>query len=217
MKNFTVLVSFLLFWGIEYGVCQDTTQQKDSGQNALKKGNYAIIFEAGTVLGHTNFFEEYNLTAKRHLSDKLALRLSIGGNTGYTTGNGNYSNYETEHRETEEYKFVTTINFQYFLNINSKIKPFISVGPYGEILYRMDNYNDMSSSKEVDWCAGVFASFGVEMFILDNISLIGEYIFKATAGKDYYKEIVQCNTNYLYSTEYKTSFKSARLGFTVYF
>jgi hypothetical protein len=202
---------------------QDTTFIVMPKESALKKGNYALVFEAGTIFGSSGFFEAFTLTAKKHLTDKLAIRLSISGNM--LEGNGDekgYDNFGGVLRgadENHQYTFSSSINFQYFPDINSKIKPFTSIGPYAEYSY-YGYFRPVYGDKQEEWGIGIFASCGLEMFIMDNISLIGEYIIKATYGKRLEKNWVSDNgffEGYRYFTQYKVKLNTARLGFSVYF
>ncbi len=156
------------------------------------------------------------MTVKKHISDNFALRFGVGGDIRDETGETSTGSGEMNYSQNRTYNFIATLNFQYFLSSGSKIKPFVSAGPYCEYLY---NLSSSGAFKIEEWGAGIFASFGVEMFIIDNVSLIGEYIFKATAGKRYNKRFntVYGPEGYSYTTVYKTTFKTARLGFSVYF
>ena len=219
---FSFLVLFFLTTNISFS--QDTTFILFPKESALKKGNYALVFELGTIFGNSNFFEAFSLTAKKHLSDKLALRVSFGGNFYAVKGNGDNYEYRLFNRSFEDYSdnFQTTINFQYFLNINSKIKPFVSIGPYAEYSYSGTSSKEHYDKSET-WRIGLFASLGTEMFITDNISLIGEYILRSTYGihsSKYFNIDINNFINgysYEYNKEYRFSFNSARIGFSVYF
>ena len=219
---FSFLVLFILTTNISFS--QDTSFIVFPKESALKKGNYALVFELGTIFGNSNFFEAFSLTAKKHLSDKLALRFSFGGNFSAVKGNGDNYEYEIFNRSFDDYSddFQATINFQYFLNINSKVKPFVSVGPYAEYSYS-GNFTKEQYDKSETWRIGLFASLGTEMFITDNISLIGEYVLRSTYGIHSSKYFIIDNNNfissysYVYNKEYRLIFNSARIGFSVYF
>jgi hypothetical protein len=214
------LALFILTTNISFS--QDTTFIAFPKESALKKGNYALVFELGTIFRSSGFFEAFTLTAKKHLTDNLALRFSFGGNM--SEGNGDQKNNDnqgfdiTRSAEDHYYSLQTSINFQYFIKLNSKIKPFFSLGPYGEYEYSGYLYSYDYVKDEI-WGVGIFASFGLEMFIMDNVSLIGEYILKATYGKSLFKsdDPNYINSSYRGLTEYKIRLNTARLGFSVYF
>ena len=219
----TVILTFCcaFFLHSNFLFSQDSDQVNPVKESMLKKGIWAIVFELGT---YNNFFEAFSLTAKIHLSDRFALRLSAGTNIVETDGNSEYVDPYIQNSphyyqlNNHDYSFQTTLNLQYFLSLNHKIKPFISVGPYAN--YSYNGYiNNYEYRKIEEWGIGFFSSFGVEMFILDNISLIGEYVIRGTYGKNLSKQSESSSGyyNYSYSSEYKLNFKTARLGFSVYF
>jgi len=217
MKYFSVIFLFVFLFSFKSGVSQDTSKTNNN-QESLQKGKFAVIFEAGTLFNKTNFFEEYLLTAKAHLSGKLALRVSIGGNSG-----ARHVFYHDQLYGDYEYKsgfgnYNFSVNLQYFLNISSKVKPFVSLGPYGEYFvetdYEVPYYKKTFTQK---WKLGGIASFGVEMFVLDNLSLIGEYVAVWTGGKEFYKR-TEPGFEEIYSTcTADFTFKKARFGLSFYF
>ena len=224
-KIHLILFSFFTVFSIINNLySQDTIVFNLHKEPELKKGEYALVFELGTIFGYSNFFEAFSLTAKKHLRDDLALRFSVGFNMDEQNGDAKdideSGNVLRNTVYNHNYLLQTSVNVQYFITISSKIKPFVSIGPYAEYTYY--NSSDVTyASKHEEWGIGAFASFGLEMFIMDNISLIGEYVIKATYGKNLYKNWTMDNSNvnesYSYFTEYKIKLNTARLGFSVYF
>jgi hypothetical protein len=208
---------------------QDSAKIKSSDEfTALKKGNYAIYLEFGSLIFRSasdNSYSEWWLTAKYHLSDKTALRFSGGTDLNHQTGiynrydNGTHVSWTNNGNNS---LFNTTVNIQHFLSLKSKIKPFFSLGVYANYDYHISSYPGYWSKTE-EWGIGPFASFGAEMFVLDNISIIGEYILKGTAGKRYQKSIYYEDNNfttsedYSYLNVYKLDLKSFRAGLSIYF
>jgi hypothetical protein len=230
-KNFSVFLFIVIgiILNASFAFTQDSTKSKSYEEfTALKKGNYAIYFEFGSLLFRSRTGSNDNellLTAKLHLTDRLALRISGGTGLGSEIGNGSYSgNGELENHKyaSDNFSFITTINMQYFLLIKSKVNPFFSAGIYGKYSYSASKTSGYSWEKMENWGIGPFASFGAEMFVLDNISVIGEYIMKGTAGRNYHKHLSYSN-NYLtgeqydYSTAYSLDLSSFRAGLSVYF
>lgn len=216
-----------------FAFTQDSLKFKSPEEyTALKKGNFAIYLEFGSLLFRTSSSSNYSsdnellLTAKYQLSDKTALRIS--GGTSLNHQNGNYNRFENMTNErwtnygSNDNSFNTTVNIQHFLSVKSKIKPFFSLGVYANYYFSTDSFQDYWGKIE-EWGIGPFASFGAEMFVLDNVSIIGEYILKGTAGKKYQKDLsVDYNNNvtyerYQYSTVYKADLKSYRVGLSIYF
>lgn len=230
-KYSSVIFAIVIFIFIQtnFALSQDCQKSKTSEEFvALKKGSKAINFEFGSLLFRTNpsqLSDNYNyevlLTFKTHLSDKLALRVSAGTDLQHQSGiNESFNTTNPENTAVDDdYSFSTSINFQYFLSLNSKVKPFFSTGIYANYFNSFTN-RYYGNSKREEWGVGPIASFGVEMFVIDNISLIGEYVIKATVGKNYYKSYyydVYGSYNYSYRTAYKLDFKTVRVGASVYF
>lgn len=222
---FAIVIAIFIL--TNFALSQDSQTSKTSEEFvALKKGSKAINFEFGSLLFRTSsssssdyYNYEVLLTFKTHLSDKLALRVSGGTELLHQSGTGESSSqiYTDNSVVNDNYSFSTSVNFQYFLSLNSKVKPFFSAGIYANYL---NSYNNAlyGFSKREDWGVGPIASFGVEMFVLDNISLIGEYVIKATVGKSYYKSNYFDNSySYTYQTAYKLDLKTVRIGASVYF
>ena len=224
-----IAIGFIFQTSISFG--QDSARIKSSEEfTALKKGNFAIYLEFGSILfrtGSTGYsYPEYDwlLTAKYQLSEKTALRISggslISGESGIVNkyDNGTYDSLKPWGNNSS---FNTTVNIQHFLSTKSKVKPFFSLGLYAKYYY--NGSTDIGYwSKTEEWGIGPFASFGAEMFVLDNISIIGEYIMKGTIGKKYskymyYNENYITSERYEYTKEYNLDFNTFKVGLSVYF
>lgn len=184
---------------------------------ALSKNNMAINFGFGDFLFSSNYDYYYNvlLTAKYHISDRLALRVS--GGTALHSKSGYSSSYSNN--DYHIFNIIASINMQYYLSTKTKVKPYFAAGIYTK--YDYTNYSSEIGSyyKENTWGIGPLLAFGVEMFVLDNISLNGEYVMKSTYGKYYHKELTSPDgsIDYNYSTEIDFDFKTVRVGTSVYF
>ncbi len=141
---YSFLVLFLLTSNISFS--QDTTFIVFPNESALKKGNYALVFELGTIFGYSNFFEAYTLTIKNHLSDNIAVRLSFGIKYSKYSGNEQVTKDQeiisTSGFNSPYYSFQSSLNLQYFPTIKTFIKPFISLGPYAE--YYLNESSNLS-------------------------------------------------------------------------
>lgn len=222
----SIIIAVSFFSQINISFAQDSTNSKTSEEEftALKKGNFAFYLEFGSMLFSKGSYDsDYDLvlTAKYHLTDKTALRVSGGTNIFYETGikteTASYQQNFKDNRST----FNTTVNIQHFLSLKSKVKPFLGFGIYARYYYNLDNYQNTSYKYE-NWGIGPYASFGAEYFVVDNISIIGEYIMKGTAGKSYIKylyfdEYETKESSYEYSTVYKLDFQSFKAGLSIYF
>lgn len=226
-----IIIAVSFFTQMNISFAQDLTNSKTSEEEftAFKKGNFAFYLEFGSMLfksASSSYSNELLLTAKYHLSDKTALRVS--GGTDLHTQSGIYNRYDNGTFESwmnygdNNSSFNASINIQHFFSTKSKIKPFYSIGVYAKYLFT--TYSSMPYwGKREEWGVGPFASFGAEFFVLDNISIIGEYLLRGTAGKDYQKTLeMDFNNNvtsetYLYSTVYNLDLKSFRAGLSIYF
>lgn len=225
-----IAISFFLQMNISFA--QDSSNLKSSEEEftALKKGNFAFYLEFGTMLFKTstaNYDSGYDflLTVKYHFSERTALRLTggifISDESGINKSTENISNNNYTFNVNNNYtSFNTTINIQHFLSLKSKVKPFLGFGIYAKYNYDLDSYQDRNYKVE-EWGIGPYASFGAEFFVLDNISIIGEYILKGTYGKSYRKSYYGTSgileSEYKYTTEYKIDFQSFRAGLSIYF
>ena len=219
-------IVFIIFSKSNIVFSQDSSSVIFPKECALKKGNYALVFELSTAFGFSNFFEPFTLTAKKHLSDNLAVRLSFGANYSKLTGDEQKLVFDNKLLSlayiNPSYFFQTSINLQYFPSVKTIVKPFISLGPLAEYTYSEASHTT-DYQKSESWGIGLFSSFGLEIFPFANVSFIGEYIFKATWGKSLSKQIsYDSNSNiqqetYNYLKRVDIKFKTARMGFSVYF
>lgn len=233
-RNFSVLLVIVIgiILNASFAFTQDSSKSKSSEEfTALKKGNFAFYLEFGSLLFHTgnsNIFDsdyEWLLTAKYHLTERTALRISGGSTISGSSGVGNqyyYGTHDTLKPWNTSTSFNTTVNIQHFISLKSKVKPFFSLGIYAKYYYS-SNSDKGSWGKTEEWGIGPYASFGAEFFVLDNISIIGEYILKGTIGKRYQKSWGIDNNNelqtqrYSYSTDYRLDLNTYRAGLSVYF
>lgn len=221
IKIRTVLLLILFLTLSESTFSQDSNRVFLPENTMIKKGNCAIVFEIGTMFSNYNtYFEAYNFTIKKHISDRLALRLNIGFNIFENKGEGNsktiYSyvpnTYETK---SNTYRIISSVNFQYFLTKNNITKLFVSTGPYGEY-----NYNKMyaqDSIKSEELYLGLVSSIGAEIFLLNNLSFIGEYLLKINYNKVTQKYNVSLNEDYVKFDGFEATFNTLRFGLSVYF
>jgi hypothetical protein len=232
-RNLSVILVLALgiIFQTTFAFAQDSAKSKSSEEFiALKKGNFAFYLEFGSLLfrtGNSIFYDsdyEWLLTAKYHLSERTALRISGGSIISGSSGTGNSYNFGTLDTLSPwgtSTSFNTTVNIQHFLSLKSKVKPFISLGIYAKYYYTASTDKGLWRRTE-QWGIGPYASFGAEFFVLDNISIIGEYILKGTVGKNYEKYIIYneqyfTTYQYSYSTEYKLELNSFRAGLSIYF
>lgn len=222
MKKLSVNIIYILFLIVSFNLAlaqaQDTESFKD--KNFPEKGRFAVVFEIGTLFGSSSFFEGYNFLAKYHLSDKAALRVN------FHFDNGDLNRFQPDITDWSSYKYEANANVQFYLSNKTFVKPFISIGPvYSRNHYFVHSIILLSHGREYqeeefrnEWRLGVMFTLGTEVFIYNNVSLIGEYVLKGTYGK--HEEYQLKSSDYYDDNNYNfSSFtaNTARLGFSVYF
>jgi hypothetical protein len=184
----------------------------------IKKNKFAVVFELGTIIGKSSMVERYNFLGKYHLNENIAIR--AGGDFGVSSFEygSNYSEYDKDY---SSYSYDLYADLQYYFLRKSLIKPFITVGLFhsrdyfSALKYTTDYY---SYDYRNEWNLGVMSTFGVEIFLINNVSLVSEYIAKC-----YYTSLKRRDTtsSSLYSDDKSKTveFKgnTFRMGFSVYF
>ncbi len=198
--------------------------------NCLGDKKWSLVFEAGTIFGSNNSsnYKSFLLTGKYHLDKSNAVRLFIGtyGNKSEGDVSGISSYDYLMDKYSNSFNLEGGLQYVRYLNADSKVKVYFCLGPYVKYNY-YQYYRESMNGHEYDetidetWGIGCSASLGVEYFILDNISLVGEYSANGTIGKS------QSIQNYLseYGIQFlrinkdksEFEFNKMRLGFSVYF
>jgi hypothetical protein len=213
MKTFCNIVLFFLIITSSELLSQtidSTVLNKYSSE--IKKGDFAVTFDVGTIFGSSSRIESYTLSGKYHLSDKLSLRLEVSENAVEETSSDAIIGYNSHN-----YSHNIVLNMQYYFSKSRKIKGFLSAGP----VYSYSGYGDQSQNyaeNRYNWGLGLFASLGAEYFIIDNVSLSGEYVAKATLGKDHDQFMNDGGVLTEYVFDVKTlKANTIRFGLCVYF
>jgi hypothetical protein len=218
-KHFMVLLFFLIFMiaFAKSSISQDSNNVKLSEVNPMKKGSWAIVFEAGTIFGgsygyNNPIIEEYNFLVKYHLSEKTALRFNI------SIDEGDYNeNYLYNIKDCSSYGIQANVNMQMFFTKKYFAKPFISIGPYFYQNYYKETSWYSGEYKNNAWDLGVIMTFGAELFVYKGIGIVGEYIIKGSYGKRYNSGSKYETTPEKETEVYKLRANTSRFGFTFYF
>jgi hypothetical protein len=212
MNYYNKITIFFLFIPFICGFSQEIDSFKSQDESFLKKGKVAVVFELGSLINRSTTFEGYNFLVKYHINDNSAIRLN------FRIGGGQRDDNDISNLiEFSSYDFDINANVQFYLSQKSFVKPFISFGPTfnKDHLYLLWSYDDNFSWHD-EWGLGLMFTMGTEIFIHDNVSLIGEYLLKGTYSEtkvqSYYGEYKDENIK-----EFKFSGNTARLGFSVYF
>jgi|WetSurMetagenome_2_1015567.scaffolds.fasta_scaffold05251_4 hypothetical protein len=192
---------------------KDSTEMQKT--DFLNKGKFAVVFELGTLISRGSFFEGYNFLAKYHIGDKSALRVNFKIGEGMQSNPGSVSSTTQEY---SSYDYEVNANFLYYLSKKTFIKPFISIGPTFSFNYYYELYENESFQWYREWSMGATFTLGAEVFLYNNVSLIGEYLIKG----EYRKYDRQYWTKGRYQIYYKDIYRkfsanTARLGFSIYF
>jgi hypothetical protein len=229
-----VISSVILLSNISFSQVEDKYSYSDEEYNCLADKKWAIVFEAGTILWNGgDAYKSFTFTCKHHFNKRNGVRFFIGAGGYEDDGNYVYANLSNGSSTGDPIKsqllnIESGVQYFHYLNADSKIKLSFCVGPYFYINYNNDewkfqNGNLARSNFKDEWGLGVAGSFCVEYFILDNISLMGEYFLSGTIGKKSSQDVYGSSTNnYSYvenknSTRYKFDANKMRLGFSVYF
>jgi hypothetical protein len=200
---------------------QDTCQLNFYKDENLKKGNWAVVFELGSMLWGSNYnynskitqkTENYYFLLKYQTGEKTAIRLGVnfeGNSSEYYDDDPNYhhsSNYN-------EFFIGAGVNLQYYITKKYFAKPFISVGPF----YDINLFKDYSS-KYYNWNLGLDITFGAEMFVYKSVGIIAEYVMRTSLEKNH-SEYVSSVNNMIENTNYRwrNTANTSRLGVTFYF
>ena len=203
------------------------SQDKTAEYNPLAENKWAVIFEAGAFLNNLggSAYTPFTLSGKYNFSKKNGLRLSIS-----TYGDaGHYTDTHSENvRNTSGYdeglKLECDLHYIRYVNADSKIKVYLGAGPYFflnhsycDIIDYQGNLRRYANQDEYD--VGLSGVLGLEYFILDNISLLGEYYctgYYYKSVETVYEYTLNPNSRYLiYGWAY--DIRRMRLGFSVYF
>jgi len=198
--------------------------------NCLADKKWSLIFEAGTIFGgnYGSNYKSFLLTGKYHFDKSNAVRLFIGtyGNKSEGEVSGISSYGSVIEKSSKNFNLEGGLQYVRYLNADSKVKVYFCFGPYVKYNYYYSyreamNGNEYDERIDVTWGIGCSASLGVEYFVLDNISLVGEYSANGTIGKS---QSTHNNPSY-YGIQYLSidadksefEFNKMRLGFSVYF
>lgn len=190
---------FFLFAVISFSIPKvyaqrDTTQIKEP-QNSLRSGAWALLFEVGS-----NFtleaFQGFTISAKRHFSDKRALRLGLGISGSVSLDDevidrqlkGDTVTFQEDQEGDLNNESVDLIvQHLWYANPKAEVNFFFGVGPLLRFSHSKSETDATeisggittlinSTSKETRWTAGFSAVLGVEWFATKHISFLAEYV-----------------------------------------
>jgi hypothetical protein len=220
LKLFLFLTSlFLLQNSVSY--TQDTIPSNYENNPNLKKGNWAVVFELGSMLWGSNYSysspnhqeaEKYYFLFKYQTGEKTAVRFGVNF-WGYSHEYHNDSPANPYSSNYTDFFIGAGVNLQYYITKKYFAKPFISAGPFYDINFFKDY-----DSKYYNWNLGLDITFGAEMFVYKSVGIIAEYVMRTSFEKNYMEYAATASdligyTRYRWRNEANTS----RLGVTFYF
>jgi len=210
---FIVLLNLFLINAVSAQVSDSLTSKNDE---FVKKDKFAVVFELGTIIGRSSLIERYNFLAKYHFCENFAIR--AGGDVGisnFESTSGNSAIYQN----FSSYSFSVYGDLQYYFMRKSMIKPFATLGVfYSKDYYSADKNNLDYLSYHNEWDLGIMSTLGIEMFLINNVSLVSEYIAKCYYSSRRHRYISSGVINEDEKSKViKFSGNTFRIGFSVYF
>jgi hypothetical protein len=217
MKKLNIIIIALLnLFLLNTAIPQVADSLNSKSSEFIKNNKFAVIFEFGTIIGRSSMIERYNFLAKYHFSENFAVR--AGGDFGVSSSE-NTSGLLAKYQDFLSYSYGLYADLQYYFLRKSMIKPFVTIGSfYSKDYYYAgrDNMNNLYNRDE--WNLGIMSTLGFEVFLINNISLVSEYIAKCYYNSRKDKSI---NSGSLFYDEklkdVKFSGNTFRVGFSVYF
>lgn len=217
MKKINLIIIVLFNLIFLKPVSAQVTDSLNLRSNEFVKNNkVAVVFELGTIIGKSSMVERYNFLGKYHLCENFAVR--AGGDFGVSSAETN-GLVISQYQDFSSYSYDLYADLQYYFVRKSLIKPFITIGSFFSKDYLYTTKNNMDDYQyRNEWNLGVMSTFGLEIFIINNVSLVSEYIVKCYYTSLKNKYIVYGSLYYdekLKSVEFKGN--TFRMGFSIYF
>jgi hypothetical protein len=239
-SNSVILFIFLQFLVFGNLFCQNESQNDSLKINSLYKGSKSIQFRVTSNFTLSNF-NGSNISAKYHFNNKKAIRVGVTLDADKADLESEKLSGGEEYNDNFTKNFSVEINahFIYYPNVNNRILLFFGIGPdftyqytegNGELLvYKEDtlSYINNSSSEYSEYDVGISLITGVEIFILNYLSIHAEYTSSFSYGylkrESYsirdYTDINQPNTgsiNHTEDTGYHFRAKQVLFGLSIY-
>jgi len=230
MKLKLSFLLFLLFAGLSFS----QTENSDQSQSSETENLWALQFQ---VLENFKIstFEGSTISLKKVLSDCSSLRFGVSIYTDFSDVDEENTTTTAKNLQKND-QLSLNINSLYLWNtpIKNDISAYCGIGPTLSIgLYKTTSKNEGSNdvtyttieeiTTQNTFGIGVSGVVGVEWFVKDNISILGEYetiaIYNYTKTKT---EVTNNNSDSNYNLERKgNTFRfisvGAKLGVSIYF
>jgi len=167
---------------------QEDSKADSTKINSLQEGSWSVQFRITSNFNLSSFIGN-NLSVKYHLAPHHAIRLGIAIN-GYNRSqdNNQQSNSEiTDNQKINDFSILLRPQYIYYPYTDKSVVLFLGAGPYLRYDYlKLDGtrkhnvadtlvYSDIEYRKQTRSYFGLSIVAGVEVFILDFLSLHAEY------------------------------------------
>ncbi|MBD3219392.1 MAG: hypothetical protein GF310_14055 [candidate division Zixibacteria bacterium] len=217
IKNFlTILVTFFLILSCVLTAQEGEALQADS-KNSLISGSRSLQFRISNNLTLTSF-EGTMISAKKHFTPNSALRFGLG--VSAEVGKEDEGSLETDHTRltidlVSQYIFYpapqATINFYFGTG------PIISIERQKHDMEYEDSDVDPGYAYSRRISIGMLATWGLEWFVVDNISFICEYGAGIAYDSGYSENASGHQFNEIDNDTFRFFSQGADFGLSVYF
>lgn len=229
MKLKLSILFVLLFTGLIFSQTEDSEQSNSSETENIWALQFQVIenFKISTFEGST-------ISLKKVLSDCSSLRFGVSINTAIS--DVDEENTTTANNSQNNYQVSLNISSLYLWNtpIKSDVSAYCGIGP----TLNFSHYKNTSKNEELNndtftmteniitennFGIGISGVIGVEWFVKDNISILGEYETNAIYNFTKTKTDVNHNDSYFDNTierkgnVFRFNSVGAKLGVSIYF
>jgi Outer membrane protein beta-barrel domain len=183
--SFYLIFCFFLFTQLH---AQADTESDTTKINSLEQGSWSVQFRISNNFTLSSFSGD-NISIKYHISANNALRfgLSVNGYDRLLDSNQENGSARKDDGKTNDFSILLRPHYLYYPVTNKNVAIFFGGGPYIYYDYNKSNtdrtyniadtlfYTENDYRKTTRYYLGISIFAGVEIFILDNLSLHAEY------------------------------------------
>jgi hypothetical protein len=182
MKSLLIAVAFLSLACTAFAAAPDSTAASGDRPNSLHDGAWALQFSIGSG------FYENQVTAKKHLTPRSALRLGLSFSTDSRTQDASFDTTVTissSHVENDGFSARVDLVLQHYAKLSPPAQFYLAAGPFVDYYHaeskrRRDAVQTWDRSydetrKEESVSGGAAVRVGAEWFASRALSLFTEY------------------------------------------
>lgn len=227
-----------LFFLVTSGLLFSQTESSNQSETSAADNLWAIQFQISENF-KLNSFDGSTISLKKKLSDYSSLRTDIAINTSFLNmENEVFSPFGNMNKNTtidDNDQLGFTINVLYLLNsvIKNEVTVYYGLGPsfsigYNRVKSHYENGNNESLevgesiSQQNTFGLGISGAVGIEWYVKENISLLGEYEVSASylysiRKSENSRNSIIVNTSNSTDNNFYFSSHGVKLGVSVYF